>query len=86
MLGFLLGTSSASPGVVHRLKRLEKKLDLILKHLQIEFIDEPEALSEQTRLFADQGEKIAAIKQHRNETGVGLAEAKQAVEDYLSRS
>lgn len=86
MLGMLFGSSDRSPNLVPRMKRLEKKLDLILSHLGIDFVDVGETLSEQTRSLADRGEKIAAIKQYRNETGVGLAEAKQAIEEYLRQS
>jgi ribosomal protein L7/L12 len=37
------------------------------------------------RALADGGNKIAAIKKHRELTGDGLVEAKRAVEAYLSR-
>lgn len=62
-----------------RLRRVERKLDLILKHLGID-AGGAETVSEAVRALVDRGEKIAAIKRHRDETGVGLAEAKEAVE------
>jgi len=37
-------------------------------------------LEHQVHLLLDQGQKIAAVKLYRDQTGVGLAEAKQAVE------
>jgi ribosomal protein L7/L12 len=35
--------------------------------------------------FIDAGQKIGAIKQYRNETGAGLREAKDAVEEFERR-
>jgi ribosomal protein L7/L12 len=63
---------------VRRLAAVERKLDLIMAHLDIR---EPEpdvpgaALQE---LLA--GRKIQAIKEYREATGVSLKEAKDAVE------
>ncbi|MFO0848878.1 MAG: hypothetical protein U0871_10035 [Gemmataceae bacterium] len=68
-----------------RLRRIERKLDAIMAHLGIAEADRF-GLSSQAKLYADSGQKIAAIKQHREDTGAGLAEAKQVVEEYLSRS
>ncbi len=76
-----------TPGDAKRLRRIEQKLDLILKHLQVEFVEPGpgEGLPEQVRAIADGGNKIAAIKKHRELTGDGLVEAKRAVEAYLAR-
>jgi hypothetical protein len=68
-----------------RLRRVEQKLDLILEKLGIAFT-ETWNLSTEARARADAGDKIGAIKVHRETTGVGLAEAKYDVESYLSRS
>jgi ribosomal protein L7/L12 len=66
-----------------QLNRMERKLDLILKHLGLELADaEPEG---PWRTLADQGEKIAAIRAYREAAGVGLAEAKEAVDSYMRR-
>ena len=63
------------------LRRLERKVDALLAHHRIE---PPGALSEATQLMAlDPTQKIAAIKRHRHETGLGLAEAKADVENFL---
>jgi ribosomal protein L7/L12 len=44
-------------------------------------IDKPSAdLEQQVRSLLDQGRKIAAVKLYRDQTGLGLAEAKEAVE------
>jgi len=60
-----------------RLAAIERKLDLIMKHHGIiePRIEEPDVVQELM-----QGRKIQAIKIYRERTGVGLAEAKDAVE------
>jgi ribosomal protein L7/L12 len=79
--------SEFTAGDAKRLRRIEQKLDAILAHLQVEFVEpRPEdGLLEQVRALADGGNKIAAIKKHRELTGDGLVAAKRAVEAYLSR-
>jgi ribosomal protein L7/L12 len=60
---------------------------LILKHLSLEYKDPatPGGLSQQVRVLADDpAGKIAAIKLHRMETGLGLKEAKDVVEAYIA--
>jgi hypothetical protein len=74
------------PGAA-RIRRLEAKLDLILKHLGLEHKDPttPGGLSEEVKALADDpARKIAAIKLHRKQTGLSLKEAKDAVEAYLA--
>ncbi|MFJ8005700.1 ribosomal protein L7/L12 [Streptomyces fagopyri] len=65
-----------------RIARVERKLDLILGHLGIQE-NEPEL--EQVAALARDGRKIQAIKAYREFTGVGLKEAKDAVERMESR-
>lgn len=70
-----------------RLARLERKLDAVMRHLDIAYVDPagPEGLSEEVRRLADDpGRKIQAIKLHREQTGIGLKEAKDAVEASMS--
>ncbi|MFC1514030.1 ribosomal protein L7/L12 [candidate division KSB1 bacterium] len=59
-------------------KRLEMKIDLILKHLKIDIKD---TVSDQVRLLLAEGKKIQAIKLYRETTGLGLKEAKDIVEN-----
>lgn len=66
-----------------RLRRMERKLDLILGHLGIDEAELFGALPEEVRRLADSGRKIEAIKAHREAFGSNLVEARQAVEDYL---
>lgn len=74
-------------GDAQRLRRIEQKLDAILKHLQIEFVEQGpgQGLADQVRALADDGKKLAAIKRHRELTGESIVEAKEAVEAYLGR-
>jgi large subunit ribosomal protein L7/L12 len=87
LLTALAGSSSAlfRPRDRARLKRIESKLDLILGKLGIQPPDPGAAsgLSAGVRQLADDGQKIQAIKLHREETGLGLKEAKDAVEAYM---
>lgn len=62
-----------------RLERVEQKLDLLLERSGIAAPDEDAALSE-VRVLLRAGRKIEAIKRYREVTGVGLREAKDAVE------
>ena len=80
--------ASFRPTDAARLARLERKFDAILRHLNIEYVDPatPEGLSEEVQTLAnDPMKKIQAIKLHREQTGLGLKEAKDAVEAYMSR-
>jgi hypothetical protein len=81
----LLGLSQEfTPQDAHRLRRIEQKLDLILAHLGIPF-SETSPLAPEVRELADRGDKIGAIKLHRQATGAGLVAAKQEVEEYMDR-
>ncbi|MFD8545766.1 ribosomal protein L7/L12 [Streptomyces sp. NPDC059649] len=71
-------TDRRSKSLERRLARLEHKVDLLLTHAGIEEPPHPR-LAEIDELLA-QGKKIQAIKLHRELTGSGLAEAKEAVE------
>lgn len=68
-----------------RLARIEAKLNLILDHLSIEYHDPAGvgSLGDKARSLADSGNKIAAVKAHREQTGASLREAKQAVDEYM---
>jgi hypothetical protein len=68
------------------LARVERKLDAILRHLKVECVDPTSAdeLSEEVKKLADDpGRKNQAIKLHREQTGLGLKDAKDAVEAYV---
>jgi len=62
------------------LRRLERKLDALLKHQGVEL---PSGISQEVQLMAkDPNQKIAAIRLYREENpGVGLREAKEKIEE-----
>ena len=63
-----------------RLVRIERKLEAIIQHLQIEL---PSDQFDDIRALAQAGDTIAAIREYRTLTGCSLAEAKRAVESGL---
>jgi hypothetical protein len=64
--------------------RVDRKVSLILKELNINYEDSF-ALSDRVKEIArDPSRKIEAIKAYREETGQGLYEAKQAVDAFIS--
>lgn len=64
------------------LRRLERKLDALLKHQGVSL---PPILSDEVqRLARDPARKIEALKLHREQTGLGLADAKADVEAFLA--
>ncbi|MCQ8192927.1 ribosomal protein L7/L12 [Streptomyces rugosispiralis] len=63
--------------VQRRADRIERKLDLILDHLDIQ-VTEPGL--ERVVALVREGKKIEAIKVYRQLTDAGLKEAKDAVE------
>jgi ribosomal protein L7/L12 len=70
-----LGRRSPQPDP--RLAVIERKLQLIMDHLEI--IDTDPVAAEVLALTA-QGQRIKAIKLYRERTGAGLREAKEAVD------
>ena len=69
-----------------RLRRVEAKLDFILNHLELEYVDpaSPGGLSVEVQALADDpSQKIAAVKLHRERSGLGPKEAKDAVDAYI---
>lgn len=64
------------------LRRVERKLDALLKHQGVEI---PSGLSAEVQLLArDPIRKSAAIKLHREQNpGLSLADAKRDVEDFI---
>lgn len=62
------------------LRRIDAKIDLLLKHAGIEY-DPYKNLPEGVVRALQRGEKISAIKSYREATGVGLKEAKDFVEE-----
>jgi hypothetical protein len=76
----ILATVSRSQA---RLERVERRLNLLLRHFNIDTAPGSQLSERVRRLADDPARKIEAIKVYRDETGAGLAEAKAAVEDYI---
>ena len=75
----VLGSSWTAAGSNNgqRLARLERKVDLILTHLGL---DPNQGVNSEVTELMKAGQKIQAIKLYREQTGVGLKEAKDYVE------
>jgi hypothetical protein len=79
----LFGIQSGDSGpLAYRLGVIERKLDLILKALGVEYRDD---LADRLAKLVAEGRKIEAIKIYREQTGAGLKEAKDAVEGMTWR-
>jgi hypothetical protein len=64
-----------------KIEAMERKLDLLLKQLNIDIPDAPVAPGmDEVQAFIDQGNLMEAIKAYRVRFGGSLAEAKTAVE------
>ena len=84
ILIFIILGGAASRATRQRpnLHRIERKLDALLQHHGVQI---PCNLSpEVQRLASDPTQKITAIKLHREQTGVSLADAKSDVESCSS--
>ena len=68
-----------------RVKELEERLEFIYKHLHIEYSDNPDNKNAKVIGLLKAGNKIEAIKIYREIYNVGLAEAKQAVDNMEAR-
>lgn len=69
-------------GQLARIERLERRVDAIMAHLGI--AEPPEPPADPIRDLARGGNKIGAIKLYREQHGVGLREAKEAVEAIMA--
>jgi len=75
-------TESEFLALKSRMNELEDRLKFLYRSLNIEFMDpnSDPALAPQVQEALRRGSKIEAIKLYRQLTGVGLAEAKQAID------
>jgi ribosomal protein L7/L12 len=82
------GQATVRAAEAARLARLEAKLDALLRHSNVSYVDpaSPEGLSEEVKSLAnDPTKRIEAIKLLREQTGLGLKDAKDAVDRYVDR-
>ncbi|MEL7142147.1 MAG: ribosomal protein L7/L12 [Cyanobacteria bacterium J06573_11] len=79
----MLGFSSRVGRLESKIGRVERGLTLLMESANIEM---PSLLSERVKQIAKNPKrKIEAIRAYREETGAGLKEAKEAVEEFMSR-
>ena len=64
-----------------RLATIERKLDAVMAHLGV---TEPPPSEPDVVRFLENGQMVHAVKAYRDRTGLGLAEAKEAV-DRIAR-
>ena len=64
-----------------RVGKLERQIAFLLEHLRLEYREEPNAgVSPEILELVRGGDKLRAIKLFREETGLGLKEAKEFIE------
>lgn len=89
VMAFAGGTAAYSmfkPSDRVRLRRLEAKVDLLLKSLNVEYQPStPSGLSEEVMALADDpATKLRAIQLYQEQTGAGPTEARVTIEDYIA--
>jgi large subunit ribosomal protein L7/L12 len=64
-----------------RVAKLERQVEFLMEHLGVEYDEEPDTgVSPEILGLVQRGNKLGAIKLFREETGVGLREAKEFIE------
>ena len=67
-----------------RSRRTERNLIALMSHLGVGGSEPPEPSASVRALVADRGANVAAIKAYRAETGLGLVEAKEAIDRIVT--
>lgn len=68
-----------------RIAELEDRIEFLYKNLGVEYIENPRMADAKLIELIKQGNKIEAIKVHRDLYNTGLAEAKSAIDDLEAR-
>jgi hypothetical protein len=84
-IGILVVALVSYGNTIARLRDIERKLNALLRHHGVNPTQGLLLSDRVKQLAADPARKIEAIKVYREETGAGLAEAKEAIESF-SRS
>ncbi|MBI3537757.1 MAG: ribosomal protein L7/L12 [Chloroflexi bacterium] len=71
--------------LARRVGLVERKIDFILQSLKLDFKDDAVPTFPQVQEWLRKGNKIEAIKAYRRETGKGLKESKDAVDEMEKR-
>jgi len=78
----VLGLSGSWLGMKSQMSRIERKLNALLRERGV-VPGQESPLSDRVKQLADDpSRKIEAIRVYREEIGVGLAEAKEAIDAY----
>jgi ribosomal protein L7/L12 len=83
-IGILVATLVSYGATMARLRGIERKLNALLRHHGVDPTQGLPLSDRVKQLASDPSRKIEAVKAYREETGAGLAEAKEAVEAYAS--
>lgn len=68
-----------------RLDELERKLAFVMEALRLRYTDVPAALDGEVIELVKRNQIIEAVKLYREQTGLGLKEAKDAVDEIARR-
>jgi hypothetical protein len=83
-IGILLTVLVAYGNLTARIRGIERKLNALLRHHGVDPVLGLVLSDRVKQLASDPERKIEAIKAYREETGAGLAEAKEAVEAFIN--
>jgi hypothetical protein len=83
-IGILLVALVSYGNTTARFRGIERKLNALLRHHGVDPTQGLLLSDRVKQLAADPARKIEAIKLYREETGAGLAEAKEAVEAFIN--
>jgi large subunit ribosomal protein L7/L12 len=75
--------------LTRRILELERRMDLLFDHLKVEgprLVPQGGVLGPEVRTLLERGDKLAAVALVREQTGMGLAEAKRTVEQMVGGS
>ena len=83
-IGILLMVLVSYGNTTARIRGIERKLNALLRHHGVDPTQGLPLSDRVKQLAADPLRKIEAIKAYREETGAGLAEAKEAIESFIN--
>lgn len=75
--------------LTRRILELERRMDLLFDHLKVEgprLVPPAGAFGPDVRALLERGDKLSAIALLREQTGMGLAEARRTVEQMVGGS
>ena len=70
--------------VLQQIGALERKVDFLFRHMGVQYVDQRPPPNEFEKLLLE-GNPIAAMKLYEQKKGVGLLEAKRAIEEMKAK-